>query len=248
MFEQAEEDKEIVCLMFYSLEWWIVAEEHLRAYRYILRFAGEEINSLDKSSSSINRSSNTSEKEVIDASQEALDLHNSIVKSSKRIKVLQTTEIFSRQSLVVIASLFEGAARELFQCIFCRHPSRMYEFLILSLKNTVIKGKVELRDIVEAPNMKRLIYSLASKASTQATNTSFDKIIKNLDKVTSGKLDTEIFSELGMFIEKRHKIVHEDYEASIEAKEVFSAFDAYFQVLQLLEEIALENDIVVINQ
>ena len=132
-----------------------------------------------------------------------------IVKIHKEINFFQIPFVQSRQFLVILVTVLENAISEFTQCLFYYYPDRMYDFIVEDSDEMIKKGKVSLKDIIDASSKDELIYSLAKRATVVAMQGDFDSITKRLQKLTKNAISSNLLGKVNALVEQRNKIVHE---------------------------------------
>ena len=132
-----------------------------------------------------------------------------IVKIHKEINFFQIPFVQSRQFLVILVTVLENAISEFIQCLFYYYPDRMYDFIVEDSDDTIKKGKVSVKDIIDASSKDELIYTLAKRATVVAMRGDFDSITKRLQKLTKNVISSKLLGKVNALVEQRNKIVHE---------------------------------------
>jgi hypothetical protein len=117
--------------------------------------------------------------------------------------------IYAQQTIVIMVSIAESLIQTFFECVFCRYPERMYDYISSKNIDNSLKGKIDLRGVLQYPTREELILSLASRAGEIAMQGKFQSSINNFKTVTKGKFDEEILSKLIPLVEQRNRIIHE---------------------------------------
>ena len=234
---------------FYSSIWHLIADEHRAAY--------SALDALLKDASSIGAHAANIDKEMKALAAES-ELHKKILEAGdenaihgvnaflafRLSQIGKAFEVFSRQALVVVASIFERMTREFLECVFSRHPQRMYPYLVLTVENP-LRGKLDLNEVLDSHSLPQLIWRLAERAAQIARQGKFDSVVSNLALVTANKADPAVLNKLRPYIETRHKVVHEEDDETVPPERVYEAFDALMQVARHLEQAALSDDVTV---
>lgn len=123
----------------------------------------------------------------------------------------------------------------------------MYNYLTSKETNDESKGKIDLKEILQATSMGELIQSLVVRAASKATQGSLDGKIKTIEREAKTKIDPAIVSELRLLVELRNRIVHEASAENVTAPQVKASAELIKNYLELLGNIAENNGIVVQN-
>ena len=188
---------------------------------------------------------------VVHEDNSADEIENADSDSDKSIRKYQITkiqeanQIYQKQMIVLITSYAETIILDFLQCIFVAHPVRAYDYLNDDEKGA--KGKIDLKEILEADTKDSLINSLSFKAANIATRGKFKTSLNNIEKISKRKLDSELSRKLNSLIELRNRIVHELADVDITNKEVLDGFDCLSDLISNLGIIAQENGVHVNN-
>jgi hypothetical protein len=109
------------------------------------------------------------------------------------------------------------------------------------------KGKIDLKELIQAESKSNLIYSLASRAAAAAMQGKFQTTIKNLQKVTKNSFEADLLDGVRKINERRNKIVHELSEDKISIEEVETTFEVVFKLVQHLKQAAIQLNIPVMR-
>ncbi len=223
---------------FNSTGWYVSADEYRSGFRSFIDYL------LDKEAREIHKK-NTREKldEELENSEEwekEVFGKGEFMDSFAEARVGNIYKAYTtltRQSTVIISTLFETFIQEFLTCLFCLYPQRMYKFLVLSNENP-IKGKVDLKDVLTAQSQNSLILDLAKKAAEQASRGQLIKIISNLEELTNNEIDPDIINKMGQIIDERNKIVHEFTSDEINAQVVMDYYSIFLEVIEHIEDVA----------
>jgi hypothetical protein len=157
-----------------------------------------------------------------------------------RLKGIQdATIIFNRQTLVVLATIIESMLTEFSSCLFCKFPERMYDYILLDEEGKT-KGKVDIKEIIDSPSREQLLLTLASRAASKVMQGEFKFAVKRLEKVIGKKFPTELSEPIIQISENRNKIVHELNDIEVTFDDITKAFDKTFELVEYLENCAIE--------
>jgi len=157
----------------------------------------------------------------------------------------EANQIYQKQTIVLIASYTEAIILDFLQCVFVTHPVRTYDYLNDDEKG--LKGKIDLREILEADTKDSLINSLSFRAASIATRGKFKTALNNVEKISKQKLDTELSSKLSSLVERRNRIVHELADVDVTNQEVLDGFDCLSDLISNLGVMAQDNGVHVNN-
>jgi len=232
--------------IFRSTSWFIYTDEYRSGFRSFIDYF------LDKDARKMH------EKNVRKKIDEEMENSEELVKeilgkdeykevfAQARVKdIYKAYTALTRQSTVIISTLFETFIQEFFTCIFCLYPQRMYKYLILSPENP-IKGKIDLNDVLAVTSLSNLILDMAKKAAEQANKGKLGRIVSNLEELTNNKVDTTIINKMDPIILKRNEIVHEFTHDEIDAQVVMNYYSILLEVIEHVEttaeKIGIETD------
>jgi hypothetical protein len=158
----------------------------------------------------------------------------------------QARNIFNRQTLVVLATLIESMLDEFFLCVFCKNPEKMYEYIQAS--DEKIRGKVDIKEILNSRSREELLLSLAKQAASKAMQGEFKSAVKRLQKLTIGdKFSKDLSAKVIALNDARNKIVHELSNVEVSFDDVQKGFETAFELVEYLENIAAQMDIPVME-
>ena len=231
--------------MFDAVKWRIRVDENFSAYRGLLEFVVDD--------SAIAAHEQTIKEDLKSKSNERpflkkmLDFaekrgNNKLFIGMRTAHVYKSFEIYSRQSLVVLASFLEGVITNFFYCVFCKHPNRMYNF-ISSGSNQNIIGKIDLKKILSFSNIEDLLFDLASEASNNASSGDYKSVLKRLVEITKGAVTLEEANKTIQIIEIRNRIVHELSQEEIDPELVANSFNSVIEFITCLENAAKKMEI-----
>ena len=170
---------------------------------------------------------------------------NAILRKDHINSIRDANQIYRKQMIVLIASYAEAIILDFLQCIFTAHPARAYDYINEDEKE--LKGKVDLKEILEADTKDALIKSLSIKAANIATRAKFRTSLSNLEKISRQKLNTKISGDLQLIVERRNLLVHELSDIDITNQQVKDGFECLSDLISHLGVIAQENGIHVNN-
>jgi hypothetical protein len=150
--------------------------------------------------------------------------------------------IYMRQMIVLITAYVEGMLVEFSNCLFIRHPMRMYAYLA-SGQDVGQKGKVDLRELVDAASKEELLHRLAKRAAKALNEGSFDKALKKLQELADFRLEPALVDRLKGIVEQRNRIIHEVLEEDVTKDRVVVGFEVFEQLLSSLYDMAVHNDV-----
>lgn len=177
--------------------------------------------------------------EIEDKRTDAL-LRKAHIKSIK-----DANQVYRKQMTVLITSYVEAIILDFLQCVFIAHPTRAYDYINEDEK--AMRGKVDLREVLEADTKDALIKSLSIKAANIATRGKFRTSLSNLEKVSTQKLDPKLSGDLQLIVERRNLIVHELSDIDVTNQQVIDGFECLSNLVSNLGVIAQENGIHVNN-
>jgi len=157
-------------------------------------------------------------------------------------KMQEVIYIYRRQMVVLFVTYVESIVFDFMKSLFLAYPARMYEFLDMGTDQK-IKGKIDLKEILDANTKDELIGKLAQRTASVATRGKFETVVNNLEKVSKSKLDTVLIKKLKYFTELRNKIVHEASKKELTDQAVRDGFEAVNNLLQSLGKIAAQKNI-----
>jgi hypothetical protein len=218
-----------------------IIDEHRAAFRSLHKLAS------DSETISIHLQKKNKEKELRVANNETLKLPDELEVNLHVLSVLSSMydiqnamKIFNQQTIVVLVSIIESMLQEFFQCVFCKHPLRMYEYLYPKSTGDALKGKIDLEELTQAPSREELIYSLASRASEVAMQGKFRSMLKILQQVTKNVFQEEILEKITLLAEQRNRIVHELSTEEISIQDVEDGFATMFELVEKSEQAAIQ--------
>lgn len=147
---------------------------------------------------------------------------------------------YRRQTLVVAVTYLEIMTEDFLQAAFADKPSTMYEYMSQWAEQ---RGKVDLKDVLEAESKERLVESLALKSARLAGQGRFRTVVNNIRKITRREVDQDLIGRLENLAERRNQLVHEDHPTEVSANEADEALMAVMDFASELGRIAKEVDI-----
>jgi len=150
--------------------------------------------------------------------------------------------VYKRQMIVLIATYIENILIDFMECTFTAHPSRMYEYLNDGIERH-LKGKVDLKEILESGSIETLVERLASRSASIATGGKFCTALNNLERITKSKLESKLTKDLLTLVELRNRIVHEASQDIVTYEQVRDGFEHITALLKALGNIATSSDI-----
>jgi hypothetical protein len=232
--------------IFYSTKWYISTDEYEAGFKAFIDYL------TDTDARKIHESKIREEVgKSIEGEDEFIknlfdmEEYKDVFGGARASNIYKAYSALSRQSTVIISTLFETFIQEFFTCIFCLFPQRMYNFLILSPENS-LKGKIDLNDVLSANNPRVLVLNLAKKASEQAAKGKFSQILSNLQELTKNEIDHSIVEKMEPILEERNKIVHEFTYDDIKVQTVMDYYSTFIEVIEhveiVAEKIGIETD------
>lgn len=224
--------------ILYSTNWYIATDEYRSGFRSFLDYF------LDEDARKLH------EKKIREEINDQMEKSDEWVKKTlgkeeykdtfaqARVgNIYKAYTALTRQSTVIISTLFETFIQEFFTCLFCLYPQRMYKFLILSEDNP-LKGKIDLNEVLDVSSLPELIISCAEKASEQASKGKLSNRISNLENLTKNEVDSSIINKIAPIIEQRNKIVHEFTVDEIDPQTVMDYYETLLEIIEHLEDVA----------
>lgn len=130
---------------------------------------------------------------------------------------------YRRQTLVVVVTYLELIIEDFLQVAFSHNPNAMYEYLSHLAEQ---RGKVDLRDVLEAPSKEILLETLALRSARLVGQRRFDDAAKTITRVTGRRIGMELIRQLDSLIGRRNRLVHESMEVEVSAEEADNALVA----------------------
>lgn len=149
---------------------------------------------------------------------------------------------YSHQMLVYAHTLAEIILKDYFVSLFVTHPKRMYNYLIIG-NDVALKGKVDLKEILEANSKDLLIEQLAQVAANIATGGQIKKVLKNVAEVSNCNVDRQLVDSLSDLAEERNRIVHEGKQSFGEEVRVTEVFQTVADLTYFLASLARQNGV-----
>ena len=140
--------------------------------------------------------------------------------------------IYSRQTIVIVVTLFEIMLFELFRCLFCNRPERLQDFISVEPNETILEG-----------NIKELAANAAKKASQTSYRKELEPLIKKIEHTFECKTDKKIMKKVFPYIKIRNRIVHEGSDEKLTPKIVIEGFNTIMEILHHFEQIAKTTNI-----
>lgn len=154
-------------------------------------------------------------------------------------KIKQVIDIYRRQMIVLVVTYLEGIVFDFMESLFATFPSRMYGYLDAGAEQN-LKGKVDLKDILNADTKDELLRMLSRRSASVATRGKFEAAVGTLEKTAKVKLDAVLIEKLRLLVELRNRIVHEASKENITDQTVREGFEAANDFLQSLGRVAAE--------
>ncbi len=157
---------------------------------------------------------------------------------SKHKGIADAVITFNRQTLVVLVTIIESMIDEFFLCVFCSAPEKMYDY-IQADEEGKIKGKIDIKEVINSPSRKELLLSLAKQAASKVVQGKFKSVIKRLKELTIGEeFSKDLSDKIIVLNETRNKIVHELNDIDVQFDDVKKAFETAFELVEYLEKVA----------
>jgi hypothetical protein len=147
--------------------------------------------------------------------------------------VQRAVEIHMRQMIVLVVTYVEGIILEFMECLFTKHPARMYAYLF-PRQERGLRGKVDLKDILGAESKEALVASLTRRAASIATQGSFQATVNSLEKVSKSELDASLLGDIASLVGQRNRIVHEASSEEVGEERVRQGFRTAVNLLREL--------------
>lgn len=143
-------------------------------------------------------------------------------------------DIYRRQMLVVLASLFEGATSDFLTAVFAGRPERMGDL------------PPDLRprlpwDILDPANRETRLRQLAKDTGRRVSKMKSKQVLKWVEKLACGDIQERDRGDLLEMLNQRHRIVHERSIDSISTQSVHRLFEVLCDYLKRLSDLAIEN-------
>ena len=241
--KSSHEEPIIHYMQFYAVDFFNMVEEHKGAFESLCNLLFDEKTiafHLDKENKKV-----IPEKEVDQESgnfniKKALELWD-------RAMLWQAIETYGQQTIVIMVSIAESLIQTFFECVFCRYPERMYDYVSSKFVDSTLKGKIDLREVLQNSTREELIFSLASRAGEIAMQGKFQSSINNLKAVTKGKFNEAILKKLIPLVEQRNRIIHELSREDITYNYIMDLFEVVSELVKESEKAAIKLDIPVIR-
>lgn len=246
---------------FNALRWWTQIHEELNALDHLLAIAenprtldyhldglvgpsGESLKLTDEEKEWLLRVQETPLSELQEAVRNAARpiMRRAMNKDLLRRKILGPVRTafatYRRQTVVVAATYKEIIIEDFLLAAFSAKPASMYEYVNQA---TDQKGKVDLKDVLEAGSKEALLYLLASRSAKQLGQASTTVLVKSVKRITGHPLDPALVERLEQLTLLRNRLVHEAVEFEIqkdEAKEALMTVACLAKQLGLLAQAA----------
>jgi len=239
-----EDDLFLPNIEFDAVGWRVRVEEYLSAYRGLIDLLTDQ-KAMESHSKSIKKEIESRRDDDLLSQifqQIGKPFPTDVFVSARLSDVFGTFNIFSRQSIVVLASFLEAVINDFFYCVFCCYPSRMHQYL-RSDHDEHLVGKVDLKDILDSSSMPSLMIKLASDSASNAGQGKYKSVLKRLSNVTKNVVDEKESFKTVEIVETRNRILHELSEEKLDPKYVLNAFGIVEEFITYLENAAVQMDI-----
>lgn len=129
---------------------------------------------------------------------------------------------YSRQLVVVVASITEAAIAEAFQVLFSYRPLVMKD---LESNDHSLRLSVPLEDLVGASDLRSLCSSVVERAVSSATQGKKQSVLKRLERLFKRKLPETVRDGYLALLDRRNDIVHDNWRGDLSRQEVRKCFD-----------------------
>ena len=158
-------------------------------------------------------------------------------RSARLSALMKGYETFRRQVVVLAVTYVELITEDFLKCAFTHCPKSMYSYLNQMADQ---KGKIDLREVLDAESKEALLDSLALKSARIASQGKFRVLAKNIESITRGKFQAGLVDEIEAIIERRNRLVHEDGGDTISPAEAVAALQSTIKLACDLARIALQ--------
>ena len=144
--------------------------------------------------------------------------------------------VYHRQMFVVVSSLFETTLRHFWACAYFCKPERLNEPLAAAGQT----AKIELRDLLAAPDKESLLKKLSidcARRSSEGKKSATVERIRKLDRKKEFFTD-DLCRKLLRITEERNIIVHASHKLPPTADDVREAFSVLGDVLTAFQGLA----------
>jgi len=143
-------------------------------------------------------------------------------------------DVYRRQVLVALASLFEGATADFLTAVFARKPEHMGEL------------PPEVRpllpwDTLHPANRDARLKQLAKDTGRRVSKLKSKQVLKWVEKLACGDIEEPERGHLLAMLNWRHRIVHERSEELISTPSIDRLFEVLCAYLKRLSDLAIEN-------
>jgi protein tyrosine phosphatase (PTP) superfamily phosphohydrolase (DUF442 family) len=102
------------------------------------------------------------------------------------------------------------------------------------------KGKIDLKEVLDAESKEALLDSLALKSARIASQGRFRVLAKNLEAITRRKFQAGLVDEIDAIIVRRNRLVHEDSGDAVSSAEAVAGLQSTIWLASDLSRIAIE--------
>lgn len=149
---------------------------------------------------------------------------------------------YSRQLVVVIVSLIEGAIGEAFDVLFTYRPETI-KSLEGDGSDKTFKASVSLAELIASSSLTELRRSVVERAVSTAMQGSTATIIKRLEKLLKAEIPDQHKRDLLALVELRNRIVHDNLAVELEHFEVRNYFDVGTDFVEQIGKIIHQNSL-----
>jgi len=146
-------------------------------------------------------------------------------------------DAYSRQLVVVVASVIEAALAEVFAVLFTARPESMHR-LESELAQAGVRLSTSLEELSAAQSIDELRATVVDRAVSVAVQGKPRTLLKRIERLFGCSIDSPLLSAYVELIDARNRIVHEHSRSPVSTEEVERFFDTGTQFVEFLGKAA----------
>ena len=151
--------------------------------------------------------------------------------------LMKGSATFRRQVVVIAVTYVELMTEDFLKCVFTHRPKSMYNYLNQLADQ---KGKIDLREVLDAESKEVLLENLALRSARIASQGKFLVLARNIESLTRRKFQAGLVDEIESIVERRNRLVHEDTGDAVSSAEAVAALQSTMKLASDLARIALQ--------
>jgi hypothetical protein len=154
---------------------------------------------------------------------------------------------YKRQLIVVIVAITEAATSEALRALFTYRPQVMNDLANDGQEFRDLRLSVSLESLINATDLTSLRTGVVDRAVSAATQGKKASIVRRMERLLKGKLPDATRKSYLDLVDRRNRIVHENWRGDVSEDDLEKHFDAGLSFVEEIGRLLATNSIPVVD-